>query len=227
MDNNLKIVISGYGKMGRMVEAVLLERGIECVAATEDIQAIDTEAARHCVCIDFTTPQAIRDNYKFLADNFKAVVIGTTGWDDIHDEILDYFRQRGTTLVYSSNFSIGVNLLFAAVDFITKKMARTGGYSPYVLEMHHCHKLDAPSGTAKTLARIVEDNTGLKPDVSAVRCGEIPGIHTAGFEGKCDRIKLYHEAFSRMGFAEGAVDAAIKANALKGVFDFKEIIFVD
>lgn len=211
--------------MGRMVEAVLAERNIECVAATEDIQAFDEKEAPECVCIDFTTPTAIKENYKFLADNFKAVVIGTTGWNDIHQDVIDYFKQKGTTLVYSSNFSIGVNLLFAAVDFISKKIAATGGYSPYVLEMHHCHKLDAPSGTAKTLAKIVEDNTGLEPNVASIRCGEIPGIHTVGLEGNCDRIKLTHEAFSRMGFAQGAVDAAIKADRIKGVHDFKDIIF--
>lgn len=224
---SMKVVISGYGKMGRMVEKVLAEKGIECAGASEDIQAFDKAIAKESVCIDFTTPAAIRENYKSIADNFKAAVIGTTGWNDIKDEVVEYFRSRGTTLVYASNFSIGVNLLFAAVDFLSKKMALTGGYSPYILEMHHCHKLDAPSGTAKTLAEIVDADMGTHADVSAVRCGEIPGIHTVGYEGNVDRLKITHEAFSRMGFAEGAVAAAVKADTLSGVYDFKDIIFND
>ncbi len=223
----MKAVISGYGKMGRMIEKVLAEKGLECAGISEDIQSFDKDIAKECVCIDFTTPAAIRENYKSIADNFKAAVIGTTGWNDIKDQVTEYFKSKGTTLIYASNFSIGVNLLFAAVDFISKKVALTGGYSPYVLEMHHCHKLDAPSGTAKSLAEIVDYDMGTNVDISAVRCGEIPGIHTVGYEGDVDRLKITHEAFSRMGFAQGAVAAAIKADTLNGVFDFKDIIFND
>lgn len=223
----MKVIISGYGKMGRMVETVLAKRGIECAGKSEDIKAFDPETAKESVCIDFTTPAAIRENYKFIAENFKAAVIGTTGWDDIRDRVVETFKENGTTLVYASNFSIGVNLLFAAVDLLSKKMAKTGGYSPYIIEMHHCHKLDAPSGTAKTLADIVADGMGIRPDIQSVRCGEIPGIHTVGYEGDNDRITITHEAFSRMGFAQGAVEAALKANRLKGVYDFKDIIFDD
>lgn len=221
----MKAVISGYGKMGRMIEAVLADKGIECAGRSEDIQAFDKSVAAESVCIDFTTPAAIRENYRWIADNFKAAVIGTTGWNDIKDDVIAYFKDKGTTLVYASNFSIGVNLLFAAVDMLSKKIALTGGYQPYVLEMHHCHKLDSPSGTAKTLAEIVDGNMHAHCDVAAVRCGEIPGIHTVGFEGTVDRLKVSHEAFSRMGFAEGAVAAAIKADKMRGVYDFKDIIF--
>ena len=128
-------------------------------------------------------------------------------------------------MIYSSNFSVGVNLLFAAVDYLTKKMAVNGGYSPYIIEKHHIHKLDAPSGTARTLADIIEDNLGTNIDIQSVRCGEIPGIHTVGFEGDVDRITVTHEAFSRMGFAQGAVEAAIKADRIPGVHDFKDIVF--
>lgn len=221
----MKIIISGYGKMGRMLEKVLSERGIECAGWSEDIQSFDKAVAAQCVCIDFTTPAAIRENYKTLAGNFKAVVIGTTGWDDIRDEVVAYFRKCGTTMIYASNFSIGVNLFFAAADFLSKKIASTGGYSPYIVEMHHCHKLDAPSGTAKTLGNIVDGNMGTHTDIQSVRCGEIPGIHTLGLEGFCDRITLTHEAFSREGFARGAVEAAIRTESLDGVYDFKDIIF--
>lgn len=221
----MKAVISGYGKMGHMVESVLVEKGIECAGVSENIQNFDPVVACECVCIDFTTPQAIKNNYKYLADNFKAVVIGTTGWSDIQDEVIDYFEKKGTPMVYASNFSIGVNLLYAAVECLAENMAKTGGYSPYIVEMHHCHKLDAPSGTAKTLAEIVDKCMGTEVQPQSVRCGEIPGIHTVGFEGTCDRITITHEAFSRLGFAQGAVEAAIKADELQGVHNFKDIIF--
>ncbi len=211
--------------MGRMIEQVLAQRGIECAGVSEDIASFDSNIAAESVCIDFTTPAAIHTNYKVLADKFKATVIGTTGWNDIKDEVKQYFEQAGKTMIYSSNFSVGVNLLFAAVDYLTKKMAVNGGYSPYIIEKHHIHKLDAPSGTARTLADIIEDNLGTNIDIQSVRCGEIPGIHTVGFEGDVDRITVTHEAFSRMGFAQGAVEAAIKADRIPGVHDFKDIVF--
>ena len=115
----MKAVISGYGKMGRMVEKALAERGIECAGKSEDIRSFDPAIAGESVCIDFTVPAAIRENYRFLAENFKAVVIGTTGWDDIRDDVIEYFRSRGTAMVYASNFSIGVNIFFAVNDFIS------------------------------------------------------------------------------------------------------------
>lgn len=221
----MKAVISGYGKMGRMVEKVLAEKGIECAGKSEDIQQFDTTLAKKCVCIDFTVPEAFKANYRFLAEHFKAVVVGTTGWNDIRDEVVDYFRKCDTPMIYASNFSVGVNVLFALTGYISSMLGKTGGYSPYILEMHHCHKLDAPSGTAKSLEAIVSRNMGVKPDVEAVRCGEIPGIHTIGFEGTVDRITIRHEAFSREGFARGAVEAALMTEGLQGTHEFSELLF--
>lgn len=221
----MKVVISGYGKMGRMVEKILAERGIECAGKSEDICSFDKALAKECVCIDFTTPAAIRANYKTLAENFKAVVIGTTGWNDIKEEVISYFEKCGTPMIYASNFSIGVNIFFAVTDFISRMMAMTGGYSPYIVEKHHCHKLDAPSGTARSLGDIIDRNMGTRTDIQSVRCGEIPGIHTIGFEGTNDRITLTHEAFSREGFAAGAVEAALRTEGMKGVHEFRDIIF--
>lgn len=210
--------------MGRMVEKCLKIRGIECAGISEDIQSADPLAARESVCVDFTTPAAFRENYRFLAENFKAVVVGTTGWDDIREEVTECFVKNGTTMIHASNFSIGVNVFFAASDYLAKMLADAGGYSSYVEEKHHCHKLDRPSGTAKSIAGIVEARTGKAPDIASVRCGEIPGIHTLGFEGENDRITLSHEAFSREGFAAGAVEAALRAVSLSGVHEFKDII---
>lgn len=226
----MKVYISGYGRMGHMVETVLADKGIECAGKSEDIQTVDKESAKECVCIDFTVPDAFRANYRFIAENFKAAVVGTTGWYDIADEVFAYFEKCGTPLIWASNFSVGVNVFSAAVEIVAKLLGKTGGYAPYIVEKHHCHKLDAPSGTAKTLARIIDSNMTVKTDVASVRVGELPGIHTVGFEGECDRITLEHEAFSRKGFAEGAVLAAGMAEEIadsgvgdRNVYEFKEL----
>ena len=110
----MKILISGYGRMGRMVEKIILSKQVEYAGWSESVTEVDRNLASECVCIDFTTPDAFRANYKFLAENFKAVVVGTTGWADIRDEVIAYFEKCGTTMIWASNFSIGVNVFFAA-----------------------------------------------------------------------------------------------------------------
>lgn len=220
----MKLFISGYGKMGKMIEKIILSKGLDYAGWTEAVTETDPALAKECVCIDFTTPAAIRENYRFLAENFKAVVIGTTGWADIKDEVISYFEKCGTPMIWASNFSIGVNVFFAVTDYVSEMLGETGGYSPYMIEMHHCHKLDAPSGTARSLADIVDANMGTETDIQSVRCGEIPGIHTVGFEGLNDRITLTHEAFSREGFAAGAVEAALRTEGLEGVHEFRSVI---
>lgn len=210
--------------MGKMIEKIVLSRGIEYAGWSESITETDPALAKECVCIDFTTPAAFRSNYKFLAENFKAVVVGTTGWADIKDEVIAYFEECGTPMIWASNFSIGVNVFFAVTEYISKLLGDAGGYSPYMVEMHHCHKLDAPSGTARSLGDIVDKNMGTQVDIQSVRCGEIPGIHTIGFEGANDRITMTHEAFSREGFAAGAVEAALRTEGLTGVCEFKTVL---
>ena len=223
----LKVVISGYGRMGHMIESVLQEKGIVCAGASEDIVSFDDDLARECVCIDFTCPDAFRANYPALASKFKVVVVGTTGWNDIRDEVIRCFEEKGTPMIYSSNYSVGVNVLTAAVEVVSKYLSKAGGYHPYIVEKHHVHKLDAPSGTAKSLAGVVSESFSEKFDVSSVRVGELAGIHTVGFEGENDRITIEHEAFSRRVFAEGAVVAAQMTEGLSGVHEFKELFFKD
>ena len=221
----MKLFISGYGKMGKMIEKIIMSRGLEYAGWSEAVTETDPALAKECVCIDFTTPAAFRANYRFLAENFKAVVVGTTGWMDIKDEVIAYFEKCGTPMIWATNFSVGVNVMFAVTDYMSRLLGQFGGYSPYMIEMHHCHKLDAPSGTAKTLAEIVDANMGVRTDIQSVRCGEIPGTHTIGYEGMNDRITLSHEAFSREGFAAGAVEAALRTEGLTGVHEFKELFF--
>ena len=219
----MKVIISGYGKMGHMVESVLQRRGITLAMATEDVCSVPKEIAKECVCIDFTTPAAFRNNYKTLAENFKAVVVGTTGWYDIKEDVFSAFEKEDTALVWASNFSIGVNAFFAAVER-TCEVLKGNGYSPSVSEIHHIHKLDAPSGTAKSIASIITDTLGEVPPIDAQRIGEVPGTHTATFTSGVDKLTFTHEAFSREGFAEGAVAAAIIADGIKGVHEFKDLI---
>ena len=142
----MKVIISGYGKMGHMVEAVLQRRGIEIALATEDVCSVDPELAKECVCIDFTFPSSFRANYFWLARHFKAVVVGTTGWNDIRDEVVEAFEEAGTPMIYSSNYSIGVNAVFAALEKVGS-ILKGNGYVPHIDETHHIHPLDAPSGT--------------------------------------------------------------------------------
>ena len=219
----MKVLISGYGRMGHMIEKVLSRQGVELAAATEDVCATPPELAAECVCIDFTFPQSFRANYKFLADNFKAVVVGTTGWDDIRDEVIKYFEKKGTPMIYASNFSIGVNALFAAVSR-TASILKGHGYEPSIEEIHHIHKLDAPSGTAKSLAALVKDSMDDEVPISAKREGEVPGTHTVVFTSTVDKITFTHEAFSREGFAVGAVYAAMMTEEIRDVHEFKDLI---
>ena len=212
----LKVIISGYGRMGHMVEAALQRRGIELACASEDVCAVPDELARECVVIDFTTPEAFRANYPAIARKFKAAVIGTTGWYDIRDEVFAAFKAAGTPMIWASNFSIGVNAFFAAVERACQVL-KGQGYEPRVDEIHHIHKLDAPSGTAKSIA--------VEPEIGAQRIGEVPGTHTATFLSSVDKLTFTHEAFSREGFAEGAVVAATLADGLgAGIHEFKELI---
>jgi len=219
----VKVIISGYGKMGHMVEKALQERGVELVLATNDIRAVDPAVAKECVCIDFTTPDAFRTNYPFIAQHFKAAVVGTTGWNDIKADVKKAFEAAGTPMIHASNFSLGVNALFAAAAKASA-LLKGAGYTPSIEEIHHVHKLDAPSGTAKTLGEVVEAALGQKPEITSIREGEVPGIHTLTLESGCDVLTFKHEAFSREGFAKGAVAAALLTEGLSGVHEFSELL---
>jgi len=219
----MKAIVSGYGRMGHMVEAELRRRGVEVAACSEDICSVDPALARECVCIDFTQPEPFKANYPFIAAHFKAAVVGTTGWYDIKDQVFAEFDRQGCPLIWSANFSIGVIALFAAVEKASAVL-KGNGYTPSVTETHHIHKLDKPSGTAKILGGIVEAGLGVTPSIESVREGEVPGIHTVEFVSGCDRLSFTHEAFSREGLAAGAVAAALLTEGLTGVHEFKDLI---
>ena len=219
----IQVVISGYGRMGHMVENELKRRGIKIAAASEDICSVPVELARESVCIDFTWPDSFKANYPFIARNFKAAVVGTTGWEDIRADVLKTFEEAGTPLIYTSNFSLGVNALYAAVTRASA-LLKGNGYTPSVEEIHHIHKLDAPSGTAKSLGELIEAGLGVKPEITAIREGEVPGIHTVTMVSDCDKLTFRHEAFSREGLAKGAVVAALMTEGLTGVHEFSTLL---
>jgi 4-hydroxy-tetrahydrodipicolinate reductase len=220
----MDIVISGYGKMGKEVDAVIKSRGGKSIARIDDGAALKDSIFEENVCIDFTTPEAFKENYKYVCDNFKAAVVGTTGWFDIKDEVIKYFKEKNKTLIYATNFSIGVNIFFKLTELSSKLFNTLAHYDPYILELHHKQKLDAPSGTAKTLEKIVEGVFDKRVEAESIRSGYIKGIHEVGFESEEDGITLKHEAYSRKGFAEGAVTAAEWAEDIKGIYEFKELL---
>ncbi|MCE1164364.1 MAG: 4-hydroxy-tetrahydrodipicolinate reductase [Bacteroidetes bacterium] len=220
----MKIVISGYGKMGREIEAAASARGHECVSRPDSSVELAKAVFPDAVCVDFSVPDAFRKNYKIIADNFKAAVVGTTGWYDILGDVKEYFRERNKTLIYATNFSIGVNIFFKVNEIAAKLVSELSDYDPYIIELHHNRKLDAPSGTAKTIGGILKEVLGKEIEIQSVRSGKIPGIHETGFESDVDRITLRHEAFSRKGFAEGAVTAAEWTVNLAGIFEFRDLL---
>lgn len=220
----MDIYIIGYGKMGKEVEKILTSRNHAIAGKLDEGNDINSIEEQDTVCIDFTTPDAFKQNYKAIADKFAGAVVGTTGWNDIQDEVTGYFKEKGKSLVYASNFSVGVNIFFDALERLSSLTEQAGGYSPYIVELHHSEKKDAPSGTAKTMESIMEEYYKEKVNASSVRSGNIKGIHEAGFDSNADRITIKHEALSREGFALGAVMAAEWVKEEPGVWDFRELL---
>ncbi|MBR5349919.1 MAG: 4-hydroxy-tetrahydrodipicolinate reductase [Prevotella sp.] len=224
----MKIALIGYGKMGKMIEQIAKDRGHEIVSIIDigNQEDFDSEAfASADVAIEFTAPQAAYGNFlKAFARNVK-VVSGSTGWMKDHgEEVRRMCSEGGQTLFWASNFSVGVAIFSAVNRYLAKIMNGFNQYDVHMEETHHIHKIDAPSGTAITLAEdmIAEldrkdswvkgqenqpyDSRSLRID--SLRRGEVPGIHTIRYDSEADMITISHEAHSRKGFALGAVLAA-------------------
>lgn len=225
----MNIALIGYGKMGRMIEQIAISRGHKIVSIidVDNQQDFDSEAfASADVAIEFTSPTAAYGNYlKAFSHNVK-VVSGSTGWMKEHGEdVKRMCSEGGQTLFWASNFSIGVAIFSAVNRYLAKIMNGFPQYSVSMEETHHIHKLDAPSGTAITLAEEIEagmdrieghrleegDDRGNDDSmihIKAIRRGEVPGIHTVAYDSEADSITITHDAHSRKGFALGAVLAA-------------------
>ena len=219
----MKIALIGYGKMGHMIESIALERGHEIVSIIDQNNLCDFESeafASADVAIEFTTPQTAEQNIRRAWAAGVPVVCGTTGWDV--EAIKQEAQEAG--LMWSSNYSIGVNILFTLNRQLAKLMVAYPDYTPHMTEVHHIHKLDAPSGTAKTLQEAIGEERLPIADVESIREGEVPGIHTVVWDSEVDTISISHSAKSRKGFALGAVIAAEWMKGKTGWHDFSEII---
>jgi 4-hydroxy-tetrahydrodipicolinate reductase len=233
--SSLKVALVGYGKMGREAEAVLRERGHAGVPVL-----LGSPFPKDCsVGIDFTRGEDVPRNVQAALVVGAKYVIGTTGWDAQRDAVRQLVEKARGGVVHAANFSLGVNLFYRVVRDAATILARLPDYDPYVLERHHRLKKDAPSGTAKALAQIVERAYGGKRKatdqlqgalpkdtfhVSALRAGGIVGEHTVGFDSGGDEILLEHRARSRRGFALGAVLAAEWIDARTGFFTFEAVL---
>ena len=229
----MKIALIGYGKMGHMIESIALERGHEIVCIIDQNNLCDFESeafASADVAVEFTTPQTAEQNIRRAWAAGVPVVCGTTGWDveSLKQQLLHNSTQPlhypTLSLMWSSNYSIGVNILFALNRQLAKLMVAYPDYTPHMTEVHHIHKLDAPSGTAKTLQEAIGEERLPIADVESIREGEVPGIHTVVWDSEVDTISISHSAKSRKGFALGAVIAAEWMKGKTGWHDFSEII---
>lgn len=229
----MKIALIGYGKMGHMIESIALQRGHEivCIIDQNNLDEFDSKAfASADVAIEFTTPQTAEQNILHAWKAGVPVVCGTTGWNVeslkqqlLHNSI-QLLHHTTPSLMWSSNYSIGVNILFAINKQLAKLMDSYPEYTPHMTEVHHIHKLDAPSGTAKTLQEAIGEKRLAVADIESIREGEIPGIHTVTWDSELDTVSISHSAKSRKGFALGAVIAAEWMKGKTGYHTFEEVI---
>lgn len=219
----MKIALFGYGKMGRMIEEAAARHHLDVVCIIDPIAGGRGELADADVGIDFTQPDAVIKNVKLCAEAKKPMVVGTTGWYDKLDEVRSIVETSDIGLIYGSNFSIGVNLMFKLVQRAGELFKSFESYDPFLEEAHHKFKLDAPSGTAHTLKQIVERELGREVPTASTRAGYIPGTHTVGFDSEVDTLTITHTARSRAGFAEGAIVAAQWIVERKGFHEFSQI----
>ena len=231
----MKIALLGYGRMGKAIEELAKERGHEIVSI-HDKDSNQGDISKADMAINFSIPSAAVNNLKFAFDNNVPVVCGTTGWLEKLNEIHDYCKLKKSGFLYASNFSIGVNLFFKLNELTAQLMkGQETNYTAHLEETHHIHKLDAPSGTAITLAEgIAAQNNRYKKwsmdpktndlKISAYREGEVPGTHSITYSSEVDEISIQHKANSRQGFALGAVIAAEWLQGKEGIFSMKDLL---
>lgn len=236
----MNIAIIGYGKMGHEIEKICRDRGhsIACTIDADEESKFDSQEFKNAdVAIEFSSPQSALSNYKRAFAANVPVVSGTTGWLDNIEEVKQACQEEGQTFFYASNFSLGVNILFAVNKYLANIMNDFPEYNVHVDETHHIHKLDAPSGTAITIAEGILESVERKKQwkldeqkseddlqINAFREGEVRGIHTIKYESEVDTIELTHDAKSRKGFALGAVVAAEFTANKKGFLGMEDLL---
>jgi 4-hydroxy-tetrahydrodipicolinate reductase len=230
----MKIALLGYGKMGKVIERIAVDRGHEIILKKDEMNTY-SGLTNADVAIDFSVPTAAVENISNCFYANVPVVSGTTGWLEHYDEIIALCHEKKGGFISSSNFSLGVNLFFEVNDYLAKIMAPYTSYSVTMEEIHHTQKLDAPSGTAISLAKGVIENSSYtnwtldqaKPNeihIEAKRIADVPGTHTVSYDSIIDSIEIKHTAHNREGFALGAVIAAEWLVGKKGVYTMKDVL---
>lgn len=225
----MKLALVGHGKMGRLVEEVAAERGLDVVDRFTRqrplARAARGELGEETVLIDFSVADAVLDTVRAAAERGLNLVIGTTGWQERLEEARRVVDDAGTGLVHGANFSLGTNLFFRVVDYAARTFAAFDAYDPYIRESHHRLKKDSPSGTALVLERTLARHYAEREvPVASLRAGHIPGTHEVGFDSVADSLHLEHRARSRHGFAEGAVLAARWIAGRRGFHTFQHLL---
>lgn len=233
----MKIALLGYGKMGKEIEKIALSRNHEIILKKNNDTSFD--GLEHAdVAIDFSTPSSAVENIKTSINRGIPVVCGTTGWLDNYDEIVAYTQEKKGSFLYGSNFSVGVNIFFKLNEYLAKLMAKYPEYQLKIEEIHHTQKIDAPSGTAISLANQIIKNSDYSDwkllenqeiesksiPVKAIREEGVPGTHTVDYQSSIDTIQIKHIAHNRKGFALGAVLAAEWILGKKGIFSMQDVL---
>ncbi len=236
----MKIVLFGYGKMGKEVEKIALERGHELILRIEKNEDYDISEAD--VAIDFSVPSAAFNNITSCFKKNIPVISGTTGWLEDYEKAVTICKKNNGSFIYASNFSIGVNLFFELNDKLSRIMNSNNNYTPSIEEIHHTKKLDAPSGTAITIAEQTIKNSSIKEwclhtnkakvdneiiPISSKRIKDVPGTHIVAYESEIDSIEIKHTAHNRKGFAHGAIIAAEWLINKNGVYTMKDVLNLD
>jgi 4-hydroxy-tetrahydrodipicolinate reductase len=235
----MNIALSGYGKMGKEIEAIALQRGHTIVLkiSTANAGSVTTEDLKKAdVVIEFSTPQTVMTGMKNCFEAQVPIVVGTTGWYEFFEPVEKECLQKNGTLFYATNFSLGVNLFMKVNSYLAELMNKYDAYDVEMEEIHHIHKLDKPSGTAITLANQIIEKTERKKNwsitdhapetlfIKDVREGEVPGTHIIKYKSDIDDIEIMHKAHNRKGFALGAVIAAEYIKDKKGIFTMNDLI---
>ena len=231
----MKIALVGYGKMGKIIHQIALKRGHDVVATLDETPTLE-KLNNPDVVIEFSSPESAFGNIKFCLENKIPVVAGTTGWLEKKPEVEKIALENETGFLYGSNFSLGVNLFFALNEKLAEMMSPfQNDYSCQLEEIHHIHKLDAPSGTAISIAEGIfkhsdfktwklDETQGTELGITAIREGEVPGTHSVFYRSEVDEIEIKHTAFNRNGFAVGAVIAAEWLPGKVGNFGMKQVL---
>ncbi|TMM31970.1 4-hydroxy-tetrahydrodipicolinate reductase [Polaribacter aestuariivivens] len=230
----MKIALLGYGRMGKEIEQIAISRGHEIVIKKDVNDVIDINLAD--VAIDFSVPSSAFNNIANCIKNNVPVISGTTGWLDKYKDAVALCEEKKGAFIYASNFSLGVNIFFELNKQLAKMMSNLEDYNISMEEIHHTKKLDAPSGTAITLAEGIIDNSSKTMweldkktvehsiPITAKRIPEVPGTHTVWYNSEVDTIEIKHTAHNRKGFALGAVVAAEWILGKTGVFSMKDVL---